>query len=406
MKTVNLLDYSRLVTGDSKLGFDNIYEGLITHYKQLGFDIDSSPSHEYLFKVPAESYASTTLNYESSGFKGVALKNLPRVISGPEYSVSSIKDGYAMFIQNHPFVFSPDDHPTKFGSRYSSLAYDQGFRDSVLNSIHENTLKVSGKALLLSDDCWSPPNYCHWLFDWFTRLAFVSDFCAPNEPISVLLPAASVAPWVLESIKVFSIFNPRFTFIFLPSNVSVRPAELLVPSTCNTPIPHPANKFSTWAVNFVRDKIKDTRTNFAAECYSIDKQPKKIFIDRSFSSRGSGLVLDSDFDVFLGDYGIQRIALENFSVLDQKKIFENCELVVGLHGAGFTNLAFTHPGTKVIEIFSPEFGSPAYAMLSGKIGLPYSAICGELNDEDVGLDKAWRKVAVSTRSIEEYVLGD
>ena len=35
---------------------------------------------------------------------------------------------------------------------------------------------------------------------------------------------------------------------------------------------------------------------------------------------------------------------------DQVKIFNNAEIIVGLHGAGFANLCFCKPGTKIIEL--------------------------------------------------------
>ncbi|MGB7058147.1 MAG: hypothetical protein WBD58_10625, partial [Geitlerinemataceae cyanobacterium] len=47
------------------------------------------------------------------------------------------------------------------------------------------------------------------------------------------------------------------------------------------------------------------------------------------------------------------------------------------HGSGLTNLAFCQPGTKVIEIFSPNYVYHCYWLVSNSIDLEYYYLLGE-----------------------------
>ena len=55
-------------------------------------------------------------------------------------------------------------------------------------------------------------------------------------------------------------------------------------------------------------------------------------------------------------HGFQSLTLSKLSFIEQVKIFNSAETVVGLHGAGFANLVFCKPGTKVLELKSKTAG--------------------------------------------------
>ncbi len=52
-------------------------------------------------------------------------------------------------------------------------------------------------------------------------------------------------------------------------------------------------------------------------------------------------------------------------------------IIVGLHGAGFTNLVFCKPGTTVIEIFGADFIVTDYWSLANQFDLNYYAYCDD-----------------------------
>ena len=65
--------------------------------------------------------------------------------------------------------------------------------------------------------------------------------------------------------------------------------------------------------------------------------------------------------------------LHDIKFIDQVNLFYNAEIIVGLHGGGFANLAFCKPGTKIIELKSLTSGD-VIKNLAKKNDLNYSSI--------------------------------
>jgi len=88
--------------------------------------------------------------------------------------------------------------------------------------------------------------------------------------------------------------------------------------------------------------------------------PKKIYIDRNDSlanTKGLRLITnENEVKRTLINNGFKSVTLGNFHFSDQVKIFNNAEIIVGLHGAGFANLCFCRPGTKIVELKSNTAG--------------------------------------------------
>ncbi len=77
----------------------------------------------------------------------------------------------------------------------------------------------------------------------------------------------------------------------------------------------------------------------------------KIYIDRSDSKNIFRTIInEEELKKFLASKSFKIVQLSKMSFLSQVKLFYNASCVVGLHGAGFANLVFCRPKTKVIEI--------------------------------------------------------
>ena len=66
------------------------------------------------------------------------------------------------------------------------------------------------------------------------------------------------------------------------------------------------------------------------------------------------LINENEVKNFLINKGFKSIILGNLHFSDQIKIFNNAEIIVGLHGAGFANMCFCKPDTKIVEIKSTK----------------------------------------------------
>ena len=66
--------------------------------------------------------------------------------------------------------------------------------------------------------------------------------------------------------------------------------------------------------------------------------------------------------------------LTKLSFFEKIYLFKNAEIIVGAHGAGFSNLIFCKPKTKVIEIRPSIYSNTVYERISNINDLNYRLI--------------------------------
>ncbi|NES01284.1 MAG: glycosyltransferase family 61 protein, partial [Symploca sp. SIO1B1] len=80
---------------------------------------------------------------------------------------------------------------------------------------------------------------------------------------------------------------------------------------------------------------------------------------------------------FLNQFGFTSVSLEVMTVRQQAALLAQAKVVISPHGSGLTNIVFCSPGTKVIEIFSPNYVYHCYWLLSNLVGVEYYYLLGE-----------------------------
>ncbi len=103
---------------------------------------------------------------------------------------------------------------------------------------------------------------------------------------------------------------------------------------------------------------------------SQEVSTSRIYVSRS--SRGSrNIANEAEIVKALQARGFEIIEFEDYSVAGQAELMASADVVVGVHGAGFTNVSFCRPGTKVVEIFG-DYVVPCYWALSAVADLEYA----------------------------------
>lgn len=74
-------------------------------------------------------------------------------------------------------------------------------------------------------------------------------------------------------------------------------------------------------------------------------------------------------------YNIHEVFLEDYTISEQSTIFNNAYLIVGFHGAGFTNIFFCKEYTKIVEIFGANFIVTNFWGVASQLNLNYIAYC-------------------------------
>jgi len=106
------------------------------------------------------------------------------------------------------------------------------------------------------------------------------------------------------------------------------------------------------------------------------EKPIRIYISRTLPS---ARVIANEEELLPGllEMGFQICRLEKMSFEEQVRLFRNAEIVVGPHGAGFTNLIFSKPGTRVVEILAKGYERRCYWSLSAELGHDYRFYLGK-----------------------------
>ena len=250
------------------------------------------------------------------------------------------------------------------------------FRNNIMANCNENSIfnkgtprikkKINGKVFSLLTGGGGNYNYYHWLFDVLPRLFILKNkinietidyFLLPNIELKFQKESLDL----LEIPENKRISSQRFRHLSADEILSVDHPYVFL----NDPTKD-ADNIPEWIINFYKNEIKKK--------VQINKEQKKIFIDRSDSSSNIKdlRVINNENDVkkMLISKGFEIFKLSDLSFSKQIELFHNSKTVIGLHGAGLSNILFCQPDTKIIEI-KPSHVGRMYEMLGIKLKLNY-----------------------------------
>jgi len=122
---------------------------------------------------------------------------------------------------------------------------------------------------------------------------------------------------------------------------------------------------------------------FLKNTFLDDNEPKKPS-KKLYISRITNRKVNNEEEIFsyLKKLWFEKVILDAMSIKDQAKLFNDAEIIIGPHGAGFTNLVFCQPWTKVIEMFHEKTVRGHYYALSNACDLDYSYILGDIRKDN------------------------
>lgn len=118
---------------------------------------------------------------------------------------------------------------------------------------------------------------------------------------------------------------------------------------------------------------------------------KKIFVSREDAGRRMLKNREEVLEI-LKSRGFKSYKLAELSFEEQVYLFSNAEKIVGVHGAGLTNILFSS-NAEVVEIFGALF-KPTYYLMAEALGINYHAVSGrsinnnqtKLLNQDIEID--------------------
>lgn len=234
-------------------------------------------------------------------------------------------------------------------------------------------ISTGSPSLIISSDRLPPPvaiegtvaflakNYCynyyHWMFEFLPQIELLRRSGIDIGSIDKFAVNHCCFPFQRETVSLLGIPLEKIVETYKNNHIQAR--QLLVSSVIT--------ESTKWACDFLRREFLND------SIIGLQKK-QRIFISRKEKRR---VINEDELVAVLSKFGFKSIAPESLSVAEQVSLFAAAEVVIGAHGAALTNTVFCSPGTKVIEIFAPDYVNPCYRQLSTQVGLEYWEFIGE-----------------------------
>jgi capsular polysaccharide biosynthesis protein len=214
--------------------------------------------------------------------------------------------------------------------------------------------KIRGRVLSLLTGGGGNSNYWHWLFDVLPRIFIFSNHSDLNKIDYFLFPDLK-ENFQIESLKILNMpmekcLSSRYYRHFIADELvaTEHPYNFLNdPLKDSLSIPHWISSHLKKKFNLIKN---ETNKSF----------PEKFYIDRSDSKsmHAKMRIISNENEVIevLKKYNFSALRLSDYHFNDQIQLFNQAKCVVGLHGAGFANIIFSKPNTKIVELRSSTAG--------------------------------------------------
>lgn len=211
----------------------------------------------------------------------------------------------------------------------------------------------------------NPRNYCHFFVDWISRVHAIRQI--PASVDTLVFPE-------FTQLAFHSSFFTRlqawgFHIFFLKPGDSLEADNLYFVTYGSGKITgHPAFNCHRDTLSFLRD------------FWSAPHPPKTPTRDILWISRPQSRRLLEERAVMerlQKRYSLTCVDFSDIPPPQQAEWASTHRAMVGVHGAGFTNLCFLPPSSKVLEIFCKNNGTPAFQLMATAMGHGAYAYVGQ-----------------------------
>ena len=205
--------------------------------------------------------------------------------------------------------------------------------------------KFNGKVFSLVQGASGNSNYFHWMFDILPRLIILEKYYNLNDINFFYCP--QIKPWQLSTLSVFNIGADKLINSNLHRHIQAdKILAVSHPWYSKGLILNEAKNLPRWIINEINLKFGKYGKKF--------KCNDKIFIDRRESKYNHCQIInDEEIKTYLRRKGFTVYRVGELNFFEQIYLFQNAKIVIGAHGAAFTNLIFCKEDTKVLDII-PE----------------------------------------------------
>jgi len=195
-------------------------------------------------------------------------------------------------------------------------------------------------------------NYYHWMIKTLPKVRYINNYSNKiGENIKFMLPQCG-PDWMDETLNLLNV--PEEDIIY-PNDSLYKVKNLIAPS---------------WVALSV-DDFRWLKETMLEPCRPDDQQSTNILISREDATDRHIINQDEVANV-LKKYGFEKVVLSEISVKESIHLFNQADMIVGAHGAGFADIVFAEDAS-VIELHGSRYTS-TYKNISQRLGLDYTRI--------------------------------
>ncbi|MDF2718417.1 MAG: hypothetical protein K0R28_5342 [Paenibacillus sp.] len=226
--------------------------------------------------------------------------------------------------------------------------------------------KATAESIAVVNFIWDN-NYYHWLGDVLARIHLLDKSGIRID--KYIVNGKGSTRFQKETLAMLGI--PEHKIVRSKPGMHLKPKRLIVPSFETYRLqPFLPHSMPRWASRYLRTALSNRIGQTTEAGY------RRIYVSRQ-NAQVRKVTNEEQVCRLLSGYGFQKVLLESLAVAEQIRLFTSAETIVAPHGAGLANLLFCRPGTKVLELYAPNYVNTVYWYLSNHFGLDYYYLFGE-----------------------------
>ena len=242
---------------------------------------------------------------------------------------------------------------------------DSSFNKVLISGTNRFKKKINRNILSLIQGS-SGNNYFHFLFDIIPKIILLEKKNLLKDINLFLLP--NVKNWQKTILSSFGIGEKQL----LNSN-KYRHVEAEKIYAVDHPwymrgfVNYEIRNIPEWVIFSLREKF----LNYSKKIPIAER----IFIDRSDSTYNyCKLINNKEIIDFLSENNFKSYQVSKLDFFEQVYLFKNAKIIIGPHGAAFSNIIFSNPGLKIIELIPKNHPSIKCKKFSDLLGFEYTRV--------------------------------
>lgn len=234
-------------------------------------------------------------------------------------------------------------------------------------------------------------NYYHWLIEWCGRLELIEAYREQTGHLPKLLIPETAPRFVRESLTLLG-FGPE-SWIPWPEDPTPRKVrQLVLPSLRESD------------VTAAPSVLRWLRARFLAAAEAGEEEPDRVIYLSRPREGWRSVRNDEEIADWFRSEGHEVLQPHRFPLAEQIRCFARASLVVGLHGAGLTNILFA-PGAALLEL-TGDYGDGVYFGMAARLGQTYDTLSCRSIGDDVEVDLETLKQRVQRHTTPRRLTGE